>query len=218
MTGRNPSPTIPSSERSSSQRITRHPLPPGVNRDAALLALRETAESWGATFEAAQSREAGGQLGMPAAAGMRMGWLEGHVGFDDVREEDRKAAKEQALGRRYSQGAADNAAKEGRFGRECLVFTQEKEHWQVRRPAVMMLSLAAVGSLFTLVGPFVAAVWPELMGLLPLAVLLALGGWFLVISQLTVSGPEDFLRAVAEVALEEHGSSQNALPESDTSE
>ena len=93
MTGRDSSPATSSSQRGSSQRITRHPLPPGVKRDAALRSLRETAESWGATFEAAEGGDAGGQLGMPAAAGMRMGWLEGRVSFDEVQEEDRKAAK-----------------------------------------------------------------------------------------------------------------------------
>ena len=46
-------------------------------------------------------------------------------------------------------------------------------------------------------------IWPFFPGLLPLAPLgaiVALSGWFLVVSRLTTSTPDDFLRLVADVA------------------
>jgi len=65
--------------------------------------------------------------------------------------------------------------------------------------AVVVLAISALGALTTVVWPF----FPTLLPLAPFGALLALGGWFLVISRLQSSGPEEFLELVAKVAAAE---------------
>jgi hypothetical protein len=74
-----------------------------------------------------------------------------------------------------------------------VVFRPEKAIYYVQTSAVMILLLAAAGGILTLVWPF----FPKLMPVAPFGALLALGGWFLVISRLRTSGPDEFLTAVA---------------------
>jgi hypothetical protein len=79
-----------------------------------------------------------------------------------------------------------------------LVFRPETAVYHVQTQAVMVLLLATAGGLLTLIWPFV----PKLLSVAPFGALIALGGWFLVISRLRTSGPDEFLAAVGE---EEHG-------------
>jgi hypothetical protein len=57
----------------------------------------------------------------------------------------------------------------------------------------MILLVAVAGGLLTVLWPF----FPQLMNVAPFGALLALGGWFLVVSRLRTSGPDEFLVAVA---------------------
>jgi uncharacterized membrane protein HdeD (DUF308 family) len=57
----------------------------------------------------------------------------------------------------------------------------------------MILLLSAFGAVLTFIWPF----FPKLIAVAPFGALLALGGWFLVVSRLRSSGPEDFLAALA---------------------
>jgi len=74
-----------------------------------------------------------------------------------------------------------------------VVFRPETSVYRVHRPAFALLLVAALGSLVLLAWPF----FPGLLGLVPLCALLALGGWFMVVSQLRSSGPDEFLETVA---------------------
>jgi len=69
----------------------------------------------------------------------------------------------------------------------------EESHLEVRRPAVAVLAFAAVPLLGTLGWPF----WPQLLPLVPFAAIAGLLAWWLVVSRLKSSGPEEFLAALA---------------------
>ncbi|HEX9943972.1 MAG TPA: hypothetical protein VGG03_18320 [Thermoanaerobaculia bacterium] len=74
-----------------------------------------------------------------------------------------------------------------------VVFRPEESIYYVQTPAVVILLLAIFGAGLTLLWPF----FPRLISIAPFGAVLALGGWFLVISRLRTSGPEEFLEAVA---------------------
>lgn len=74
-----------------------------------------------------------------------------------------------------------------------VVFRPEGSVYYVQIPAVMILLVAVAGSLLTLAWPF----FPGLMTVAPFGAILALGGWFMVVSRLRTSGPDEFLDAVA---------------------
>lgn len=79
------------------------------------------------------------------------------------------------------------------------VFRPEEQHLEVNRPAVGFLLLALAGALMTVIWPL----YPRLLPAAPLGALFALGGWFLVISRLRNSGPQEFLETLAVVGEEE---------------
>lgn len=74
-----------------------------------------------------------------------------------------------------------------------VVFRAEESVYYVQTQAVVILVISLVGALMTVLWPFN----PKLLAVAPFGAVLALGGWFLVISRLRNSGPEDFLEAVA---------------------
>lgn len=63
------------------------------------------------------------------------------------------------------------------------------------RPAtpVIILVIAVAGGIMTALWPF----FPKLLPLAPFGAILALGGWFLVLSRLRTSGPDEMLTLVA---------------------
>jgi hypothetical protein len=74
-----------------------------------------------------------------------------------------------------------------------VIFRAEESAQYVQSSSVVVLLIAAVGALLTVIWPF----YPELLPVAPFGAILALGGWFLVVSRLRSSGPEEFLAAVA---------------------
>ncbi len=74
-----------------------------------------------------------------------------------------------------------------------LVFRPEASVYYVQTPAVMILILSVLGAALTVLWPF----YPKLIAVAPFGALIALGGWFLVVSRLRTSGPDEFLAAVA---------------------
>lgn len=78
-------------------------------------------------------------------------------------------------------------------------FVAEESIYYVQTSAVAILVLAAAGGLLTVAWPF----FPALLPLAPLGAIVALSGWFLVISRLVTSTPDDFLRLVEELAKDE---------------
>jgi hypothetical protein len=74
-----------------------------------------------------------------------------------------------------------------------VVFRTEQSVYYVQTPAVMILILSVAGAALTVLWPF----YPQLMTVAPFGAIIALGGWFLVVSRLRTSGPDEFLTAVA---------------------
>jgi hypothetical protein len=74
-----------------------------------------------------------------------------------------------------------------------LVFRPEQAVYFVQTSAVMVLLLATAGGILTILWPF----FPNLLAVAPFGAVIALGGWFLVITRLRTSGPDEFLEAVA---------------------
>jgi len=74
-----------------------------------------------------------------------------------------------------------------------VVFRAEESRHYIHTSSVAVLLLAGVGGLLTVLWPF----YPKLLPVAPFGAIFALGGWFLVISRLRTSGPDEFLAAVA---------------------
>lgn len=84
-----------------------------------------------------------------------------------------------------------------RSGSGSAVELTVEESWhRLNRPAVVVLLFGGAGGLIVAFWPF----FPGLMPLLPVAVVLALAAWLLVVARLRSSHPGDFLNLVAEVA------------------
>jgi hypothetical protein len=74
-----------------------------------------------------------------------------------------------------------------------LVFRPESAVYHVQTAAVAILLVAVAGASLVFLWPF----FPRLIAVAPFGAILALGGWFLVVSRLRTSGPEEFLAALA---------------------
>ncbi len=69
-----------------------------------------------------------------------------------------------------------------------LVWQLEESHLELQRASVAMLAMAVLALLPALAWPFN----PKLLSLLPFAVVMGLLAWWLVLSRLENSGPEEF--------------------------
>jgi hypothetical protein len=74
-----------------------------------------------------------------------------------------------------------------------ILFRIDESDYRVHRTALGILLLGAAGGITATLWPF----YPPLLGVAPLAVVLALGAWILVASRLRTSTAEDFLELVA---------------------
>jgi hypothetical protein len=84
-----------------------------------------------------------------------------------------------------------------------IVWTLEESRLVLQRSAVMVLSVAAVPLVGTLAWPF----YPPLLAFAPFAAISGFAAWWLVVSRLRTSGPEDFLGELARAAAAERESS-----------
>jgi hypothetical protein len=73
-----------------------------------------------------------------------------------------------------------------------VIFRLERADLYVQTASVMILLVSVVGAVLTVLWPF----FPKLLPIAPFGVVLALGGWFLVLSRLRTSGPAEFLHMV----------------------
>lgn len=87
---------------------------------------------------------------------------------------------------RLEVGAAAGGAR--------LTLTVLERRYQLRRDAVVVLAVSAVGGVLTVIWP----IFPKLLPLAPFGAVLALVGWFLVVSRLVTNSPEQFLDSVAQ--------------------
>lgn len=74
-----------------------------------------------------------------------------------------------------------------------VVFRPEESVQVVQTGAVAILLVAVAGAALTVLWPF----FPNLLPLSSFGAVMALAGWFLVISRLRTSGPQEFLATVA---------------------
>ena len=74
-----------------------------------------------------------------------------------------------------------------------LVWQLEESHLVLQRASVAVLALAAMALLPALAWPF----QPRLLALLPFALVMGLLAWWLVLSRLETSGPEEFFATLA---------------------
>jgi hypothetical protein len=82
-----------------------------------------------------------------------------------------------------------------------VVFQPEESRLYVQSASVFILLVAILGALVTVLWPF----FPQLLPVSPFGAILALGGWFLVLSKLRNSGPDEFLVMVEAQAAEPTG-------------
>jgi hypothetical protein len=82
---------------------------------------------------------------------------------------------------------------EAAVGGTRVTFRSEESIQAVQTAPLVVLVLALGGAALTVLWPF----FPNLLPLSPFGALLALGGWFLVLSRLRNHGPREFLAAVA---------------------
>jgi hypothetical protein len=75
-----------------------------------------------------------------------------------------------------------------------LELVVEEARLHLHTGGIVVLVFALVGCLATLAWPFL----PAALALAPTGLLLALGGWFLVVSKLGNSGPDEFIGTVLE--------------------
>ncbi len=148
--------------------LSEHAIDLPVRPEAALSALRDVADDWGAELE---ERDGQTRLLLPVVYGLKRGLMSGPVRVEP----------------------AENG------GGSTLLF--EVEETQLYRPAtpVIILAIAVAGGIVTALWPF----FPKLLPLAPFGAILALGGWFLVVSRLRTSGPDEMLTLVAAQAAAE---------------
>jgi fatty acid desaturase len=73
-----------------------------------------------------------------------------------------------------------------------VIFRLEESDLYVQTASVMILLISVVGAVLAVLWPF----FPKLLPIAPFGVVLALGGWFLVLTRLRTSGPDEFLHMV----------------------
>ena len=150
---------------------------------AALRALGTAAEEWGADFAPAAAGSAGA-----AGSAEGTGGAGGELRLPVVA----------GLRRGLLSGPV---AVEPAGGGSRLVFRPVTQDYYVETSAVMLLSMAGAGALLAVAWPL----FPPLLPVAPLGGVLAVGGWFLVLSRRRDLGPEEFLASVASHAGAEPG-------------
>ncbi len=87
----------------------------------------------------------------------------------------------------------------GKDGGCSLELHVEDSHYRVHRPALMLLLIAGLGAVILLLAPILMIFWPPFLNAVPLGIVLALGGWFLVVSRLRTFQAADFLKLLEDL-------------------
>jgi hypothetical protein len=146
--------------------LERHQVEVSLEPEAALAAIAERAEGWGGHWTRGAPGDPtrlAGRLALPVVFGLRRGVAVGTIEVEPLDS---------------ASGARSRA-----------VWTLAESHLEVHRGSVAVLSLAAVPLVGTLAWPL----WRPLAALAPVAIVLGFLAWWLVVSRLRSSGPEEFL-------------------------
>jgi len=139
-------------------------------------AVRRAADAWGAEWQPGSLHRAGiGRLRLPVTAGIRFGVLDGEL----------RVAPDPGA----SSESSEDLCSE-------VTYRPESSLYFVNTKILVILVIAALGGLLVVIWPF----FPQhraLAQVAPLGAVLALVGWFLVISRLENRGPREFLELVA---------------------
>lgn len=146
-------------------------------------AVRRAAEAWGAEWDPEGAAGLAGHLRLPVTAGLRHGLVEGRLRVEPLEAGDVTSTP---------PGPASR-----------VLFEAERSFYYLNTTAVVLLGIAGLGGLLTLIWPFFPN--PEIARIAPLGAVLALAGWFLVVSRLETRGPEEFLTLVEMEAWPEEG-------------
>lgn len=177
--------------------------PPEVRReridapvDRVWAAVRRAADAWGAEWEPGARGGGGtGRLRLPVHAGLRYGVIEAEVSVEPV--------------------VASRAKGGGEHGNEIteVGFRPTSSLYFVNTTLLVILGLSALGGLLVVIWPF----FPDggLAQVAPLGAVLAVVGWFLVVSRLENRGPEEFFELLA---LEAEGKPENGDSQGSTTE
>lgn len=135
-------------------------------------------EAWAAAVRAAEAwgaelegDERGGRIQLPVVAGLRRGLIAARLELTPL------------------PGG-------GEGGGSRLSLAVERSEYRLQTASVVVLLVSAGGAVLTVLWPF----FPDLLDVAPFGAVLALGGWFLVLSRLHSSGPDEFLKAVEKEA------------------
>ena len=153
-------------------------------------AMRRAADAWGAEWEPAVPGGAGtGRLRLPVHAGLRYGVVDAEVALEPA--------------------VASRAEAVGEHGEEIteVVVRPTSSLYFVNTTLVVILAFSALGGLLVVAWPF----FPDgaLGQVAPLGAVLAVVGWFLVVSRLENRGPEEFLDLLALEAQEGSGEGES---------
>jgi len=166
--------------------------------DRVWAAVRRAADAWGAEWEPRAAGGGGtGRLRLPVSAGLRYGVVDAEVSVEPV------------AGSRTESG--------GEHGEEIteVAFRPTSSLYMVNTTLLVILGFSAVGGLLVVIWPF----FPEggLAQVAPLGAVLAVVGWFLVVSRLENRGPEEFFELLALEAQKEprDGESRGSAGEGD---
>jgi len=77
-----------------------------------------------------------------------------------------------------------------------LVFKVDESHYETNKQAVALLVGGGLSGIVLMLWPF----FPLLLGLAPVAIVMALISWFVVGSRIRYNGPQDFLELITEQA------------------
>jgi len=143
-------------------------------------AVRRAADAWGAEWEPSSLAAVGtGRLRLPVTAGIRHGMLDGELTVEPVVEP-----------------VGDEPGEERRHKLSQTTYRTERSVYFVNTRMLVLLLISALGGLMVVIWPFFPE-HRELIQIAPLGAVLALVGWFLVISRLENRGAGEFLELVA---------------------
>jgi hypothetical protein len=171
--------------------------------DRVWTAMRRAADAWGAEWEPGAPGGVGaGRLRLPVTAGIRYGVIDAEVSVEPV------------VANRAG-GFGKNGEKNGEEITE-VAFRPSSSLYFLNTTVLAILVFSALGGLLLVLWPF----FPEagLEQVAPLGVVVALVGWFLVVSRMENRGPDEFFELLEREAQRRTGNGSSSAAAADVEE